>query len=43
MGWVKSAKRLANKPYRQSAGFVRNVNLFLETKKRQFPDFKPKI
>ena len=24
VGWVKSAKRLANKPYRQSIGFVQN-------------------
>ena len=40
VGWVKSAKRLANKPYRQSAGFVRNANLFSETKKRQFLDFQ---
>ncbi len=42
MEWVKSANRLANKPYRQSTGFVQNSNLFLETKKRQFPDFQTK-
>ena len=41
MGWVRSANRLANKPYRQSAGFLQNANLFLETKKRQFLDFQP--
>ena len=40
MGWVRSANRLANKPYRQSAGFVQNANQFLETEKRQFPDFQ---
>ena len=40
MGWVKSANRLANKPYRQSAGFIQNANLFLETEKRQFLDFQ---
>lgn len=40
MGWVRSANRLANKPYRQSAGFLQNANLFLETKKRQFLDFQ---
>ncbi len=40
MGWMKSAKRLANKPYRQSTGLVPNANLFLEAKKRQFPDFQ---
>ena len=40
MGWVKSANRLANKPYRQSAGFLPNANQFLETEKRQFPDFQ---
>ena len=41
MGWVRSANRLANKPYRQSAGFLQNAILFLETKKRQFLDFQP--
>lgn len=40
MGWVRSANRLANKPYRQSAGFVQNANQFLETEKRQFFDFQ---
>ena len=40
MGWVRSANRLANKPYRQSAGFVQNANQFLETEKRQFLDFQ---
>ena len=40
MGWVKSANRLANKPYRQSAGFLPNANRFLETEKRQFLDFQ---
>ncbi len=40
MGWVKSANRLANKPYRQSTDLVPNANLFLEAKKRQFPDFQ---
>ena len=40
MGWVRSANRLANKPYRQSAGFLQNSNLFLEMKKRQFLDFQ---
>ena len=40
MGWVRSANRLANKPYRLSAGFLQNANLFLETKKRQFLDFQ---
>lgn len=40
MGWVRSANRLANKPYRQSTGFVQNANLFLETEKRQFLDFQ---
>jgi hypothetical protein len=40
MGWVMSANRLANKPYRQSAGFLQNTNLFLETKKRQFLNFQ---
>ena len=40
MGWVRSANRLANKPYRQSAGFLQNTNLFLETKKRQFLNFQ---
>lgn len=40
MGWVKPANRLANKPYRQSAGFVQNANQFLETEKRQFLDFQ---
>ena len=40
MGWVMSANRLANKPYRQSAGFLQNANLFLEMKKRQFLDFQ---
>ena len=40
MGWVKSANRLANKPYRQSAGFLQNANRFLEREKRQFLDFQ---
>ena len=40
MDWVRSANRLANKPYRQSAGFVQNANQFLETEKRQFLDFQ---
>ena len=40
MGWVRSANRLANKPYRQSAGFIQNANQFSETEKRQFPDFQ---
>lgn len=40
MGWVRSANRLANKPYRQSACFVQNANQFLETEKRQFLDFQ---
>ncbi len=40
MEWVKSANRLDNKHYRQSTGFVQNANLFLGTKKRQFPDFQ---
>ena len=40
MGWVRSANRLANKPYRQSAGFVQNANQFLETEKHQFLDFQ---
>ncbi len=40
MGWVKSANRLANKPYRQSAGFLQNANRFSETKKRQFLEFQ---
>ena len=40
MGWVKSANRLANKPYRQSAGFLQNANRFLEKEKRQFSDFQ---
>ena len=40
MGWVRSANRLANKPYRQSAGFLPNANRFLETEKRQFLDFQ---
>ena len=40
MGWVRSANRLANKPYRQSAVFIQNANQFLETEKRQFLDFQ---
>ena len=40
MGWMRSANRLANKPYRQSAGFLQNANRFLEKKKRQFSDFR---
>ena len=40
MGWVRSANRLANKPYRQSAGFLQNANRFLEREKRQFFDFQ---
>ena len=40
MGWMRSANRLANKPYRQSAGFLQNANRFLEAKKRQFLDFQ---
>ena len=40
MGWVKSANRLANKPYRQSAGFLKNAKLFLEREKRQLLDFQ---
>lgn len=39
MGWVRSANRLANKPYRQNAGFLQNVNL-LKAEKRQFLDFQ---
>ena len=40
MGWVRSANRLANKPYRQSAGFFQNANKFSKKKKRQFLDFQ---
>ena len=40
MGWVRSANRLANKPYRQSAGFIQNANQFSETEKHQFLDFQ---
>ena len=40
MGGMKSANRLANKPYRQSAGFLQNANRFPEKKKRQFFDFQ---
>ena len=40
MGWVRSANRLANKPYRQSIGFLQNANQFLKTEKRQFLGFQ---
>lgn len=40
MGWVRSANRLANKPYRQRASYPQNANRFLETEKRQFLDFQ---
>ena len=40
MGGVKSANRLANKPYRQSASFLQNANRFSKKKKRQFLDFQ---
>ena len=40
MGWVRSANRLANKPYRQSAGYLQNANRFLGREKRQFLDFQ---
>ena len=40
IGWVKSANRLANKPYRQSAGYLQNANRFLGREKRQFLDFQ---
>ena len=40
MGWMRSANRLANKPYRQSASFLQNANRFSKKKKRQFLDFR---